>query len=146
VDNVILNHKRPPFDKLAIRRAVSLALDRHGFVQGVRQGGAFVGPALMSPPFGAWGLPDKEVKALPGYRAAAQDKAEAKRLLAAAGVSAAPLKGRSGHAQFRDLHRSGVVRRGPAQAVRHRGPPSGRSTRPRGFPRSRGAISRSAPT
>jgi peptide/nickel transport system substrate-binding protein len=91
-DNVILNHKRPPFDKVAIRRAVSLALDRHGFVQGVRQGGAFVGPALMSPPFGVWGLPDKEVKALPGYRAAAQDKAEAKRLLAAAGVSGAALK------------------------------------------------------
>jgi ABC-type transport system substrate-binding protein len=46
----------------------------------------------MSPPFGAWGLPDKEIKALPGYRAAAQDKAEAKRLLAAAGVSATTLK------------------------------------------------------
>ena len=91
-DNVILNHKRPPFDKVAIRRAVSLALDRHGFVQGVRQGGAFVGPALMSPPFGAWGLPDKEVRTLPGYRAAAQDKAEAKRLLAAAGVSGTALK------------------------------------------------------
>jgi hypothetical protein len=30
-------------------------------------------------------------------------------------------QGRSGHAQFRDLYRSGVVRRGPAQAGRHRG-------------------------
>jgi len=51
------------------------------------KGGAFVGPALMSPPFGAWGLPDKELKALPGYRAAAQDKSEARRLLASAGVA-----------------------------------------------------------
>jgi peptide/nickel transport system substrate-binding protein len=86
-DNVVLNHKRPPFDNVVIRRAVSLALDRNGFVQGVRQGGAFIGPALMSPPFGAWGLPEKELRTLPGYRAAAQDKAEAKRLLASAGVA-----------------------------------------------------------
>ena len=91
-DNVILNHKRPPFDNLQVRRAVSLALDRNGFVQGVRQGGAFVGPALMSPPFGAWGLLDREVKTLPGYRPAAQDKAEARRLIAASGVNAAALK------------------------------------------------------
>jgi peptide/nickel transport system substrate-binding protein len=91
-DNVILNHKRPPFDNVSVRRAVSLALDRNGFIQAVRQGGAFVGSALMSPPFGAWGLPEKEVKALPGYRTAAQDKAEARRLLAAAGIGGAPLK------------------------------------------------------
>src|SRR4030095_12035216 len=43
-------------------------------------------------PFGAWGLPDKEVKALPGDRAAAQDKPEAQHLLAAAGVSGTALK------------------------------------------------------
>src|SRR5262249_4377866 len=88
-DHGIRNHKGPPFDNVAARRAVSLALDRNGFVQGVRQGGAFVGPALMSPPFGAWGLPEMELKTLPGYRAAAQDKAEARRLLAAAGVAPA---------------------------------------------------------
>ena len=91
-DTVLLNHKRPPFDNVSVRRAVSLALDRNGFIQAVRQGGAFVGSALMSPPFGAWGLPEKEVKALPGYRTAAQDKAEARRLLAAAGIGGAPLK------------------------------------------------------
>jgi Bacterial extracellular solute-binding proteins, family 5 Middle len=50
-------------------------------------------PALMSPSFGAWGLPDKELRTLPGYRTSAQDKAEAKRLLAAAGVTPGnPLK------------------------------------------------------
>jgi peptide/nickel transport system substrate-binding protein len=84
-DNVVLNHKRPPFDNVSVRRAVSLALDRHAYVQGVRQNGAVVGAALMPPPFGMWGLPDPELRKLPGYRSSAQDKAEAKRLLAAAG-------------------------------------------------------------
>jgi len=32
-----------------------------------------------------WGLPDKELRTLPGYRSSEQDKAEAKRLLASAG-------------------------------------------------------------
>ena len=84
-DNVVLNHKRPPFDNVTVRRAVSLAMDRRGYVQGVRYGGAVVGAALMPPPFGAWGLLDKDLRTLPGYRTPAQDKAEAKRLLAAAG-------------------------------------------------------------
>jgi peptide/nickel transport system substrate-binding protein len=84
-DNVVLNHKRPPFDNVTVRRAVSLALDRHGYVQGVRHGGAVVGAALMPQPFGIWGLLDRELRTLPGYRVPGQDKAEARRLLAAAG-------------------------------------------------------------
>ncbi|MBI4253570.1 MAG: ABC transporter substrate-binding protein [Candidatus Rokubacteria bacterium] len=84
-DNVVLNHRRPPFDNLSVRRAVSLALDRRGYVQGVRHGGAVVGAALMPKPFGLWGLLDADLRTLPGYRTAAQDKAEARRLLAAAG-------------------------------------------------------------
>ncbi len=84
-DNVIMNHKRPPFDNVVVRRAISLAMDRHAYVQGVRHGGAVVGAALMSPPFGVWGLLDNDLRTLPGYRGSDQDKAEAKRLLAAAG-------------------------------------------------------------
>ena len=84
-DNVVLNHKRPPFDNPAVRRAISLAMDRHAFVQGVRHGGAVVGASMMPKPFGIWGLPDQDLRALPGYRGSAQDKAEAKGLLAAAG-------------------------------------------------------------
>jgi peptide/nickel transport system substrate-binding protein len=84
-DNVILNHKRPPFDNVAVRRAVSLAMDRNAYVQGVRHGGAVVGAALMPKPFGSWGLLDVELRTLPGYRGSTQDKAEARRLLAAAG-------------------------------------------------------------
>src|SRR5439155_1289629 len=84
-DNVILNHKRPPFDNASVRRAISLAMDRHAFVQGVRHGGAVVGAAMMPKPFGIWGLPEQEYGGLPGYGNPGQNKAEAKRLLAAAG-------------------------------------------------------------
>ncbi len=84
-DNVVLNHKRPPFDSLTVRRAISSAMDREAYVRGVRQGGAVVGAALMPKPFGFWGLPDKDLRTLPGYRNAALDTAEARRLLATAG-------------------------------------------------------------
>ena len=92
-DNVVINHKRPPFDNPTMRRAFSLAMDRHAFVQGVRHGGAVIGASMMPKPFGIWGLPDPEFKTLPGYRGSAVDKAEAKRLLAAAGYGPGkPLK------------------------------------------------------
>jgi peptide/nickel transport system substrate-binding protein len=84
-DNVILNHKRAPFDNLAVRRAVNLAMDRNAYVRGVRQNGAVTGAALMPKPLGFWGLPDSDLRTLPGYRDPAVDKAEAKRILAAAG-------------------------------------------------------------
>jgi peptide/nickel transport system substrate-binding protein len=84
-DNVVMNHRRPPFDNVLVRRAISVAMDRHAYVQAVRQNGAVVGAALMPPPFGVWGLPDRELRTMPGYRAAAADKAEARRLLAQAG-------------------------------------------------------------
>src|SRR5262249_24259784 len=84
-DNVVMNHKKPPFDNVTVRRAISLALDRHGYVQGVRYNGAVVAAALMPKPWGTWGLLDKDLKLLPGYRDPAVDKAEGRRLLAQAG-------------------------------------------------------------
>jgi peptide/nickel transport system substrate-binding protein len=92
-DNVVMNHKRPPFDNLVVRRAVNLALDRRAYVKGVRHDGAVVGAALMPPPHGTWGLPDKELRVLAGYRDPARDKAEARQRLAEAGFNATkPLK------------------------------------------------------
>jgi peptide/nickel transport system substrate-binding protein len=84
-DNVILNHKRAPFDNPLVRQAVNLALDRNAYVRGVRQNGAVTGAALMPKPLGFWGLPDAELRTLAGYRDPARDKAEAKQLLAKAG-------------------------------------------------------------
>ena len=66
-DNVILNHKRPPFDHLLVRRAISLAMDRDAYVRSVRQGGAVVGAALMPTPLGIWGLSEPDLRLLPGY-------------------------------------------------------------------------------
>ena len=84
-DNVVINHKKPPFDNPLVRRAVNAALDRYAYVQGVRHRGAVVGAALMPRPAGAWGLLEKDLKTLAGYRGSARDKAEAKKLLAEAG-------------------------------------------------------------
>jgi peptide/nickel transport system substrate-binding protein len=92
-DNVVLNHKKPPFDNPTVRRAVNLAMDRNAYVKGVRHGGAIIGSALMGKPHGSWGLPEKELRTLGGYRDPARDKAEAKKLLAEAGFGPSkPLK------------------------------------------------------
>src|SRR2546423_4286565 len=84
-DNVVINHKKPPFDNPLVRRAVNAALDRYAYVQGVRHKGAVVCAALMPRPAGAWGLLETDLKTLAGYRGSARDKAEAKQLLAHAG-------------------------------------------------------------
>ena len=92
-DNVVLNHKKPPFDNPAVRRAVNLAIDRFAYVRGVRHNGAVVGAALMPRPAGAWGLLEKELRTMGGYRGSARDKAEARQVLAQAGYGPArPLK------------------------------------------------------
>jgi hypothetical protein len=63
-------------------------MDRHSYVKGVRHDGAVVGAGMMPRPLGVWGLTDQDLRSLPGYGNAAQEKAEAKRLLAAAGFGA----------------------------------------------------------
>jgi peptide/nickel transport system substrate-binding protein len=59
----------------------------------VHQGGAVIGASMAPKPFGVWGLPDKELTALPGYGKAADEKTKAKKLLAEAGYGPSnPLK------------------------------------------------------
>ncbi len=77
-DHVMLNHTRPPFNDVRLRRAVSLALDRAGFVTAVLQGGGGPGAALAPPPIGFWGLGPKDLPR-------SNDKARARALLAEAG-------------------------------------------------------------
>ena len=84
-DNVILNHKRPPFDNVLVRRAINLALDRQASVKVLRHGGAVMGSVMAPRPYGLWGLSGRDLTTLPGFRDAARDRAEAKRLLAEAG-------------------------------------------------------------
>ena len=92
-DNIIMNHKKPPFNDARVRRAISLAIDRKAFVQAVHQGGAAPGGAMAPKPYGVWGLSPQQLASLPGYGDAAKEKAEAKKLLAEAGFGPGkPLK------------------------------------------------------
>jgi peptide/nickel transport system substrate-binding protein len=92
-DNIVLNHKRAPFDNVLVRRAVNHALNRAASIQSVRHGGAVPGAAMMPPPFGTWGLPEKDLRTLAGYREPARDREDAKKLLAQAGYGPAGPKG-----------------------------------------------------
>jgi len=84
-DHLLVNFKRPIFQDARLRRAISLAIDRKGYIQAGRQGAAFPGGVLLPPPYGVWGLPAPEQAKLPGFGDPAQQKAEARKLLAEAG-------------------------------------------------------------
>ena len=92
-ENILINTKRPPFDNVKVRRALSLAIDRRAYVSAVHQGSAMIGAALLPKPLGVWGLLEKEVMLLPGYGKAAADKERVRKLLAEAGFGPTrPLK------------------------------------------------------
>ena len=86
-DNIIMNVKKPPFDNPKVRLAVSYAIDRRGLIQAVHQGGAMLGVAMPPKPHGVWGLPEKDLLALPGYGKPADMKTQARKLLAEAGIT-----------------------------------------------------------
>ena len=86
-DNIVMNIKKPPFDNLKVRLAVSHGIDRRALVQAVHQGGAVVGASLAPKPYGAWGLLEPDLQALPGYGKPADEKAKARKLLAEVGFS-----------------------------------------------------------
>jgi peptide/nickel transport system substrate-binding protein len=84
-DNIIMNHKKPPFDNPKVRLAVSYAIDRRALIQAAHQGGALVGASMAPKPYGVWGLLEKDLQALPGYGKPQEMKARARKLLAEAG-------------------------------------------------------------
>jgi ABC-type transport system substrate-binding protein len=81
---VVVNSEKAPFDNVDVRRAISLAINRHEMAQlphVEKPSGPLVGPP-------GWGLSDDELLALPGYGDGDRylaDIEEAKRLLAGAG-------------------------------------------------------------
>ena len=85
IDHLVINTKKPPFDNAKVRLALSRAIDRRAMIEAVYQGGAVLGASMASPPFGLWGLLDKDIRTLPGNGKAADEKAKARTLLAEAG-------------------------------------------------------------
>jgi peptide/nickel transport system substrate-binding protein len=86
-DNIIMNVKKPPFDNVKVRLAVSHAIDRRALIKAVHQDGAVVGGAMAPRPYGVWGLIEKDLLALPGYGKAAEEKDTARKILAEQGIT-----------------------------------------------------------
>lgn len=85
---VVFNTTRPPFNDARVRRALSLAIDRWGAAQKLKHTTflRYVGGLMR--PGSSWAMPQSELETLPGFsRDIAASRAEARRLLAAAGVS-----------------------------------------------------------
>jgi len=89
--NLLVNHTRPPFNDVRVRRAVDLAIDREGYIKGVLQGAGVAGAALAPRPYGSWGLSDGELTSILGKPEGR--KAAARKLLDEAGYGPArPLR------------------------------------------------------
>jgi peptide/nickel transport system substrate-binding protein len=65
--DLLINRAVPPFDKLELRQAIALALDRKAFIDILADGEGAVGGALLPPPDGVWGMPPEVLYSLPGY-------------------------------------------------------------------------------
>ncbi|RPI43752.1 MAG: ABC transporter substrate-binding protein, partial [Betaproteobacteria bacterium] len=64
--HVLINHKAPPMQDPRVRRAITMALDRHAFVAH-QQGLGRLGASMMSAPYGVWGLTPEQLESLPGF-------------------------------------------------------------------------------
>src|ERR1700694_3770496 len=84
--NIIINSSSPPFDKLDIRRALALALDRKAFVSIMFEGQADIGGTMQPGPAGLWAMPKEMLETIPGYGPdIAANREEARKLMAKAG-------------------------------------------------------------
>ncbi len=80
--DLLINRAAPPFDKLELRRAMALSLDRQAFIDILAEGEGAVGGAILPPPDGVWGMPPDVLYTLPGYGAdVAKNREEARAIM-----------------------------------------------------------------
>jgi peptide/nickel transport system substrate-binding protein len=80
--NAIVNRERPPFDNPDIRLALTLAIDRQGFIDILSEGQSVTGGSMQPPPEGVWGMPEPMLRDLPGYgKDVEQNRAKARALM-----------------------------------------------------------------
>jgi peptide/nickel transport system substrate-binding protein len=80
--NILVNRDRAPFDNVALRRAMSLALDRQAYIDIITGGKASIAGNMMPPPEGLWGMPSESLAKLPGYSSdIAAQQAEARKIM-----------------------------------------------------------------
>ncbi len=107
INYLVPNFKKPPFNDARVRRAMSLAIDREAIVERILRNGETPDYGLSPPGLPGYTPPMLDFKG----RSLADRRAEARKLLAAAGYTAAkPLT-------FELSHRAGLANRRSAIAV-----------------------------